>query len=94
MVKECSLLVYHRPGWDRRREEAEADLLQRDMGASVYFIQGPVLDISSTDIRQRVMKDKTIHYLVPPSVEEYIQQRLYQKAVRRRKRVNAGTGDM
>jgi nicotinate-nucleotide adenylyltransferase len=87
VVKECSLLVYHRPGWDRRREEAEADLLQRDMGASVYFIQGPVLDISSTDIRQRVMKDKTIHYLVPPSVEEYIySKRLYQKGSKEAKK--------
>jgi nicotinate-nucleotide adenylyltransferase len=72
VVKGCSLLVYSRPGCDKSREEAEAELLRRNMGASVYFIHGPMLDVSSTDIRQRVMTGKTIRYMVPPMVEEYI----------------------
>ncbi|NLO83341.1 MAG: nicotinate-nucleotide adenylyltransferase [Clostridiales bacterium] len=80
VVKECNLLVYRRPGYDKCREEAEADFLRRNMGASIYFIHGPLLDISSTDIRQRVILGKTIRYMVPSAVEEYIYSNcLYRK---------------
>ena len=39
----------------------------------------PGLDISSSDIRQRVAAGKPIKYLLPPGVEEYIfEQGLYR----------------
>jgi nicotinate-nucleotide adenylyltransferase len=38
----------------------------------------PLLEISASDIRQRVRAGKSIRYLVPPEVERYVsEQRLY-----------------
>lgn len=70
VVKYCHFVVYGRPGYDVA--EREIRFLRENMGASVYTVQGPLLDISSTDIRDRIEKGKSIRYLVPPVVEEYI----------------------
>ncbi len=70
VVKYCHFVVYSRPGYDV--VEREIRFLRESMGASIYTVQGPLLDISSTDIRDRIEKGKSIRYLVPPLVEEYI----------------------
>jgi len=70
VVKYCHFVVYARPGYDVA--EREIRFLRETMGASIYTIQGPLLDISSTDIRDRIERKKSIRYLVPPAVEEYI----------------------
>jgi len=78
VVKYCHFVVYSRPGYDV--VEREARLLRESMGASIYTVQGPLLDISSTDIRDRIKQGKSIRYLVPPAVEEYIyKNRLYMQ---------------
>ena len=44
-------------------------------------IESPLIEISSTDLRSRIHELRTIRYLVPRAVEQYIQtQRLYQRA--------------
>jgi len=40
----------------------------------VYFVQMPALEISSTDIRQRVARGEPIRDLVPHRVADYIEQ--------------------
>jgi nicotinate-nucleotide adenylyltransferase len=74
VVKDCCFVVYHRPGYDVLEEEMR--FLCETMGALVCPIRGPLLDISSTDIRERIKQGKSIRYLVPPKVEEYIYRNL------------------
>lgn len=41
-------------------------------------VESPLIDISSTDIRQRVADNKSIRFLVPRSIEQYIvTQKMY-----------------
>jgi len=48
-------------------------------GNSVYSIEGTQLDISSTSIRSLIRQGKSIKYLLPATVEQYIlQQRFYE----------------
>ena len=50
----------------------------KDIGKSIEISSGPIIDISSSAIRDRVNKDKSITYLVPESVHRYIHDnRLY-----------------
>lgn len=50
-------------------------------GYSIYFFQGTLLDISSSNIRQLVSLGHSITYLVPEPVEEFIKtKRLYCNA--------------
>ena len=48
--------------------------------ARIHLLDGPSLDVSSTDIRRRVAAGHTIRYLVPRGVEELIVERgLYRR---------------
>lgn len=61
----------------------EAAALEERFGAAasrIHLLDGPALDVSSSDIRRRVASGKTIRYLVPRRVEELITTRgLYRR---------------
>jgi len=40
----------------------------------VEFLDTPIIDISSTEIRKRIRENKTINFLVPDKVREYIKE--------------------
>jgi nicotinate-nucleotide adenylyltransferase len=48
----------------------------------IHLLDGPALDISSSEIRRRVAAGRTIRYLVPRSVEQHIHDRGLYRAPR------------
>lgn len=68
VAANATLLVFARGAVDWRR------LLRplQPLAAKVVIGQAPIVEISSTLVRQRVAKGLSIRYLVPPGVEEYI----------------------
>jgi len=66
----ATLLVMMRPGWSV--SEPPAPFRCR-------HVSSPLLDISSSDLRQRVLDRRSIRYLTPRAVECYIEaHRLYR----------------
>jgi nicotinate-nucleotide adenylyltransferase len=67
----CNFIVATRPGYDLQK-------LQNNIAASfidkVSVLEIPLLSISSTDIRDRVKKSRSIRYLVPEAVDYYVHQ--------------------
>ena len=48
-------------------------------GFSIVYLETTQLDISSLMLRKRIQEEKTIKYLVPPEIEDYIKvHRLYK----------------
>jgi len=69
IMKLAHLVVYERPNIPIHKKYSSA-----------IQLCGPLLDISSTDIRAKVTKQQSIRYLVPKAVEQYIcKHRLYGK---------------
>lgn len=67
--KLATIVVANRPG--HPVEEALAGL-PGDFAGRVEPLEIPGIDISSTDIRERVRSGRSIRYLVPEPVESYI----------------------
>lgn len=73
LLARVTLAVAHRPGAPTTPDAAVRQCPHR-------VVPLPMLDISSTDIRQRVARGLSIEHLVPPSVARYIEEnRLYQE---------------
>lgn len=76
LVDEFLFIAATRPGFllERLQGIVDAHFLQR-----VSFLPIPGLEISSTDLRRRVRGGRSIKYLTPEPVEEYIRgQGLYR----------------
>jgi nicotinate-nucleotide adenylyltransferase len=59
------VVVINRPGYLIQN-------VKNDYNRQVTFVPAPSIDISSTDIRFKIKEKKSIKYLVPKEVEEYI----------------------
>ena len=79
MIKKCLIIAVPRPGC----EMPDLERLQvkvPGITSRVIFTDGPLIEISSTDIRDMVSRGQSIDDLVPAAVAEYIREyRLYQK---------------
>lgn len=68
-----------RPGFAPHKERVTA-LLQQQGLERLLWVDTPEVDLSSTDIRQKIQAGKPIGDLVPQAVAEYIEQRdLYRR---------------
>jgi nicotinate-nucleotide adenylyltransferase len=68
ILQYFGLYVYPRPG------SAKSDLLQHPQ---VTVVEAPLLDISATFIRERIRQNKSVRYLVPDRVEQYIMRKKF-----------------
>lgn len=78
LVSKVHFIATKRPG-----VEVDLPALEKFFGeermAHIHKVETPGLEISSTDIRERVRAGRSIKYLVPEVVEEYIaKERLYK----------------
>lgn len=78
IVRLALLAVARRPGAEDSLEELEREL--PGVSGRVVWVTMPPIGISASDIRSRVRAGRSVRYLVPPGVEEYIHRhRLYRQ---------------
>lgn len=68
----CEFIAVMRPGFDESEFSETIRRLSEEKGARIHPVRSHLVDISSTDIRERCRKGLSIKHLVPASVEEYI----------------------
>ncbi len=73
LINLCELAVVARPGIEVDLPRLEAQL--PGLSSRVHWVQMPLLQISSSDLRARVREGRPISYLVPRGVEAYISER-------------------
>ncbi|WP_207736376.1 nicotinate-nucleotide adenylyltransferase [Fusibacter ferrireducens] len=78
LVKYVKFIGASRPGVDEHVLKEKIEELSLELGAHIELCSVPALAISSTDIRNRVCEGKSIKYLLPETVENYIcKEKLY-----------------
>jgi len=89
LFKLSNFVVIPRPGYTVKKVEeilpvALADQFCYDgqsgtyvnkYGTSIMYLATTMLAISASDIREMAMEDKSLKYLLPPQVEEYIRSK-------------------
>ncbi len=71
ILATCNLYVYPRPGAKESRFETDS---------RVHKIDAPIMEISSTRIREAVKNQKDVSYMLPKDVWEYIDKCGFYKA--------------
>jgi nicotinate-nucleotide adenylyltransferase len=69
IVSNHKIVIFKRPGTD----------VKNKIDAQIEILNAPLLDISSTKIRELIKNKKSIRYLVPDKVREEIETKQYYK---------------
>ena len=81
LMKNCIILVAVRDEYNDIQMNEQIHYLQEKYHAEINLLQTPRLDISSTDIRRKVAEGKSIRYMLPDSVIDYIKKlHLYESS--------------
>jgi nicotinate-nucleotide adenylyltransferase len=90
LLNEHWFVVHERPGFpiEKVREVLPEGIDERVLDGSglepgteprVLFLRGPMLKVSSTEIRRSIRENRSIRFLVPDTVADYIREnRLYR----------------
>lgn len=70
----CEFIAVLRPGCSESGFIDGIRQLREKWGAMIHPVQSRLIGVSSTEIRDRVMKGASIKYLVPEAVENYIRE--------------------
>ena len=72
LLEGFSFIVGTRPGYKERELKLLISRLKKEYGAKITEINNSEVEISSTGIKALIKRGKSIKYLLPESVEEYI----------------------
>jgi nicotinate-nucleotide adenylyltransferase len=70
LLKTYPIIIYERPGFKIKSEM---------LTEKVVLLKAPLLEISSTQIREMIRQKKSIRYLVPDIVMEEIERQIYYR---------------
>lgn len=75
LLSTCKFIAATRPGIDNTKLDKEIEKIFSLYKNEIIKIDVPAYDISSTEIRQNVRDGKSIKYMVPEIVENYIKRK-------------------
>ena len=73
ILELARLAVVERPGYEMTFGSTS---LLPDLSCRADRIEAPLCDVSSTDIRERIQMERSIRFLVPESVRDYIEDNM------------------
>ena len=75
ILRSFHFVAVARPGWSLERLDDRLRLLIERYRCHVHILNVPGIAVSSTEIRDRLRAGRSVQYLVPTPVVEYILQK-------------------
>jgi len=72
LLPSCTILVAVRDGVPMEKMEEHAKYLEEKFGGSIKLLPTPNIEISATDIRNRIAQNRNVKYFVPDAVLDFI----------------------
>jgi nicotinate-nucleotide adenylyltransferase len=77
VIRRCTLLAAARPGFDLGKMDQQLPAAYRER---IRVLHAPGLEVSGSELRERVRRGQPVRYLVPEPVDAYIaKHRLYRE---------------
>lgn len=70
----CNFVVFNRSGYTKEDFQNQKERVEKQYNSKVIYLDMPILDISSTSIRESIKNNKNVEYLMPPGVYNTILQ--------------------
>ena len=72
LLPSCTILVAVRDGVPMEKMQEHATYLEEKFGGSIKLLTTPNIEISATDIRNRLSQNRNVKYFVPDAVLDFI----------------------
>ncbi|GAA0124327.1 hypothetical protein UT300019_02280 [Clostridium sp. CTA-19] len=80
LLKLCNLIVFNRPGYDIQDVKQQKKYIEKKYKTKIMFLNVPLVDISSTNIKKKILKGENIKYLIPNEVfHKILELKLYSR---------------
>lgn len=72
LLELCKFIAVSRPGFNSNDMDKKIKELENKYDKTIHTVIVPALEISSTDIRDRIKRNMSVKYQIPEAVEHYI----------------------
>lgn len=79
IFENCDVIAAVRNGACMDEMQRKKQELEQKFHAEIHLLPFPDLEISSTDLRQRIRMGKSVRYLIPDAVISYIDEKLFYR---------------
>lgn len=69
ILNSCKLVVYNRAGFTMEKILKQKNYIEERFNKKIIFLNMPIIDISSTNIRNNIKEGKNVNYLLPCGVD-------------------------
>jgi nicotinate-nucleotide adenylyltransferase len=74
IFKHCKLAVFSRPGYTFQNILKQKAVIEEKYGIEIIILKTSVLDVSSTEIRNKIKNDEDVSYALNPAVYKLIKE--------------------
>lgn len=74
IFKLCNFVVFTRPGYNNDDLLNQKKKVEKEFGGEVTILEVPELNISSTDIREKILKGEDVNKLLKPEIIKIIEE--------------------
>ncbi|PRR77286.1 Nicotinate-nucleotide adenylyltransferase [Clostridium liquoris] len=74
IMEICELVVFNRPGFNKWAILRQKERVEKKYNKKIIFLDIPLLDISSTDVRRLIKENKNVRYFLPEGVYNTIKE--------------------